>query len=249
MLVALVQCDICWEERESTLSRIESWVERAAAAGAELILLPEMFAVGFSMATDRVAEAEDGPTSRWLQAFAHDRNVSIGGSIPTRISTGRVRNRFVLATPRGVLTYDKVKPFAFAHEDDWYEPGPGTTTWEVSGVRMTPFVCYDLRFADLWWQRAPDTDVYLCVASWPASRRRHWLHLLVARAIENQAWVIACNRVGEGGGQSYCGDSMVVDPNGVVVAAAAEDEGIVLAQVDPARTQAVRAQLPFLADR
>jgi len=101
----------------------------------------------------------------------------------------------------------------------------------------------------MWWERAPRTEVYLCVASWPASRRRHWKHLLIARAIENQAWVVGCNRVGEGGGLDYAGDSMVVDPSGAVVVRASGAEEVLLAEIDPAATHRVRAEFPFLADR
>jgi predicted amidohydrolase len=96
---------------------------------------------------------------------------------------------------------------------------------------------------------APDTDAYLCVANWPSARRRHWQALLVARAIENQAYVVACNRVGRGGKLDYAGDSMVVDPVGEVLASAAGDEALLVAEVDPARVAQVREEFPFLADR
>ena len=249
MRIAAVQCDICWEDRAASLARLEPMVSGAVGAGAELIVLPEMFAVGFSMDTDRVAEDEDGPTLAWLAGVAKDHGVAIGGSIPTRVATGGVHNRFVMATSEGSFSYDKVKPFSYSGEHERYQAGRGTVTWSVAGVRITPFVCYDLRFGDLWWHRAADTEIYLCVASWPASRRRHWEHLLIARAIENQAWVVGCNRVGEGGGQDYAGGSMVVDPTGEVVAAASDTEEVLLADIDPALTHRVREEYPFLPDR
>jgi predicted amidohydrolase len=250
MRVGVVQHDIVWEDREATLAQITPRVTSLAKAGAELVALPEMFGVGFSMDTTKVAEDPGGPTETWLRAQAAEHGIWVGGSAPVRVAGGGVRNRFLLAGPDGrVLTYDKVKPFTHGGEAEHYEAGDGTTTWDVGGLRVTPFVCYDLRFAPLWWERAPDTDLYLCVASWPARRAAHWRSLLVARAVENQAAVIGCNRIGEGGGLSYAGGSIAVDALGHVLEdASTADTGFVVL-VDPAQTAQVRASLPFLADR
>jgi predicted amidohydrolase len=123
-------------------------------------------------------------------------------------------------------------------------------TVDVEGVRCSFFVCYDIRFADEFWSLARDTDCYVVPANWPASRRDHWTTLLRARAIENQAYVVGVNRVGDGGKLHYSGDSMIVDPFGVVCAQGPVDEETVLyADVDPARVAQVRAEYPFLDDR
>jgi omega-amidase len=114
---------------------------------------------------------------------------------------------------------------------------------------VTPFVCYDLRFADEFWAMAEHTDCYVVVANWPSSRRAHWQALLVARAIENQAYVIGVNRVGEGGGLHYSGDSRIIDPLGEILAAGAGGETILLADVDPVVVAETRKRFPFLADR
>jgi predicted amidohydrolase len=127
-------------------------------------------------------------------------------------------------------------------------------TVDVEGVRVSLFVCYDLRFADEFWVLAPDTDCYVVVANWPASRRDHWRVLVRARAIENQAYVVAVNRAGSGGGLDYAGDSAVVGPFGEELAVA-PDTGVVgteatlYADVDPAHVADIRARYPFLADR
>ena len=122
-------------------------------------------------------------------------------------------------------------------------------TVDVDGLRVSPLVCYDLRFADASWPLAAATDLYVYVASWPAPRRHHWRSLLVARAIENQAYVVGVNRVGSGGGLDYAGDSMAVDPMGEVLVDAGSGEAVVVVDVDPGRVEQVRAELPFLADR
>ena len=119
----------------------------------------------------------------------------------------------------------------------------------MAGVRITPFVCYDLRFADDWWPLAPTTDLYLCCANWPEARRSHWTALLQARAIENQAYVVGVNRVGEGGGLAYSGDSRIFDPLGEMLAGAARTETVLLADIDAAEVAKVRERFRFLQDR
>ena len=122
-------------------------------------------------------------------------------------------------------------------------------TVAIDGLRVSLFVCYDLRFADDFWALAADTDLYVVPANWPAARRHHWRSLLVARAIENQAYVVGANRVGRGGTIDYAGDSCIVDPLGVVLAQAAEVETVLVADVDPEIVAKTRAELPFMADR
>ena len=110
-------------------------------------------------------------------------------------------------------------------------------------------MCYDLRFADEFWALADTTDCYVVPANWPAARREHWMTLLRARAIENQAYVVGVNRVGEGGRLQYSGDSMIVDPFGEILAQAADEETVIAADIDPKRVQSVRSEYPFLQDR
>ncbi|HYH49741.1 MAG TPA: nitrilase-related carbon-nitrogen hydrolase, partial [Acidimicrobiia bacterium] len=145
--------------------------------------------------------------------------------------------------------YDKIHPFTYSGEHEHYAAGTRRITVDVEGIRVTPFVCYDLRFADEFWTEAQRTDCYVVVANWPAARRAHWQALLVARAIENQAYVVGVNRVGEGGGLAYAGDSRIIDPLGEVLAGGAGGETILLADVEPDVVTATRKRFPFLADR
>jgi predicted amidohydrolase len=245
--VALVQHDIVWEDRDSTLARVDALLD---GIDADLFVLPEMFAVGFTMSRD-VAEAPDGPTTAWLVARAAAIGAWIGGSIPVVLDGGdRPSNVFTLVSPGGdVHRYAKRHPFSYAGETEHYAPGAARITVDVDGVRVSPFVCYDLRFADAMWPIAADTDVYVVVASWPQARRAHWQTLLRARAVENQAYVLGVNRVGSGGGLDYAGDSAVIDPLGEVLVSASSVETVLTADIDPAAVAKVRAELPFLADR
>jgi predicted amidohydrolase len=258
MRVAAVQHDVVWEDRAATLRHLEPLVGTAAAGGARLVVLTEMFPTGFSMDPTRVAEPEGGPATDWLVRRAAAEGVWLCGSVAiwpagTDPAAPRARavNRFLLAGPDGSLArYDKLHPFTYAGEHEHYAPGSERgLVLDVDGVKVAPFVCYDLRFADEFWDLAPAVDCYVVVANWPTGRRTHWQALLVARAIENQAYVVGVNRVGEGDGIAYAGDSRVVAPSGEVLAGAAEIETVLLAEVDPAVVAATRARYPFLADR
>lgn len=258
MRVAVVQHDPVWEDAAATRAALDPVVAAAVAGGARLVVLPEMFAVGFSMRTDVTAEPEDGPTATWLRDTARTHGVWLLGTLPERRPDDeRPRNSCHVVDPDGTLVarYDKVHRFGYAGEDEHVAPqqlppGGGTVTVDVEGLRVTPIICYDLRFADLTWAAAQDTDCYVVPASWPAPRREHWRTLLRARAVENQAWVVGANRVGaDGNGLEHAGDSVVVDPLGRVHAEAAHAPTTLHADVDPATVAEVRGQLPFLRDR
>ena len=252
MKVAIVQHDIAWEDRDATYARLRPQIAAAAGTGARIVLLTETFSTGFSRHLDRVAEPRGGPAAQFLAAEAAAHDIWIGGSAFEVDQPGTAPfNSFVLAGPDGTEhRYRKMHRFGYGGEDERFSAGDKTVTVEVEGLRVSLFVCYDLRFADDFWGVAPDTDAYLVVANWPEARRRHWQALLPARAIENQAYVVAANRVGVGGGKlAYAGDSAIVDPMGDVLASASRTEALLVAEVDPARVAAVRAELPFLADR
>jgi predicted amidohydrolase len=251
MKVAAIQHDIVWEQPVDNHARLAPRIADAAASGARLIALTEMYATGFSMAGERIAEAVDGPSARFLAEQATATGAWVCGSIPTRDGKGLPTNRFVLVSPDGMHhVYDKLHPFSYAGEHEHYRSGNNTITVDVEGVRVTPFVCYDLRFADDFWEEAATTDLFVVVANWPAARRAHWQTLLRARAIENQAYVLGVNRVGTGDGVDYRGDSTIIDPFGEVLAVAEPDvEQTISADVDPARVTEVRERYPFLRDR
>lgn len=256
MRLAALQSDIVWEDPDANFERLRPWIATAATAGARLLLLPEMFACGFSMATDRIAETSDGPSAQFLRQQAKEHGLWIAGSLPElEAGAERPHNTLLLVGPDGTEhRYRKIHPFTYAREHESYRAGDSFTTVDIEGVRCTLFICYDLRFADEFWATARDTDVYLVAANWPEARRHHWQALAMARAIENQAYVVAVNRVGSGGPSPaktlhYTGDSRILDPMGNVLAAASGGETLLIADVDPARVAETREKFPFLADR
>lgn len=251
MRFGVVQHDIVWEDRAANFARLAPLVARAAGAGAEFVLLSETFSTGFSM-TPGIGEPEGGPSAQFLVEQAATHGVWVAGSCPEVAPDGDLPyNSFVLAGPDGTVhRYRKLHPFTHGGEHERFRAGEKPVTVEVGGLRVTPFVCYDLRFADVFWHAALDTDVYLVTANWPAARRLHWQTLLQARAIENQAYVVGCNRVGTAGdGTGHAGDSRIVSPMGELLATAAGVETVLVADVDPAEVTATRGRLRFLADR
>lgn len=251
MKIAALQSDIVWEDPQSNFERLRPWVRTAATAGARLLALPEMYSHGFSMATDRISEPPGGPSSTFLQEQAREHGLWIAGSVPEKAAgADRPHNTLLLAGPAGELhRYRKIHPFSCAGEHKHYRAGEDFVTIDLEGLRLTLFVCYDLRFADEFWVTAKDTDAYLVVANWPEPRRHHWMALLLARAIENQAYVVGVNRVGEDVKLRYTGDSRIIDPTGSILAAASEGETLLLAEVDPEVVQETRAAFPFAQDR
>lgn len=251
MRVAAIQHDISWKDAAGTHARVAPLVAQAADAGARLAVLTEMYATGFSMAAAEICQPADGPSVTFLREQADRHRMWVAGSVAVEGSDGgRARNRFVAAGPAGeIVTYDKRHPFTYANEHIEFEPGDAVTSFEIDGLRVTPSVCYDLRFADQYWAAGPTTDLFLVVANWPASRRHHWSSLLVARAIENQCYVAGVNRVGNADGLDYTGDSAIIDPSGETLVAAAGVETVLVADVTAERVVEVRQRFPFLQDR
>jgi predicted amidohydrolase len=257
MKVAAIQHDVVWEDGAATRARLAPMIAAAAGAGARLIVLTEMFPVGFTMRPEALAEPVDGPSAEFLHESAQAHSVWVCGSIPTQpgrgisgSASGKAVNRLLLVAPDGTRHhYDKIHPFTYGGEAEHYDGGTSFLTVDIEGLKTSFFICYDLRFANEFWALAPGTDCYVIPANWPESRRAHWQSLLSARAIENQAYVVGVNRVGEGGGLTYCGDSRIIDPLGEVIASGARTEALLVAEVDPAMVTATRDRFRFLQDR
>jgi predicted amidohydrolase len=253
--IAAVQHDIVWTDREANFERLAPMVASAVVDGAGLVLLTETFSTGFAVDLPGWGEERGGPSATFLQDQAKEHGAWVGGSCPeirpdAPADDQRPSNTFVLAGPDGTVhRYEKIHPFGYGGEEQHVRAGTELVTVDVAGLRVSLFVCYDLRFDEMW-QVAPDTDVYLVPANWPTQRRLHWTALLQARAIEDQAYVVGVNRVGDGGGLHYSGDSRILDPRGELLATGVdEEESIVLADVSAAEVTRTRERYPFLADR
>jgi len=256
MKLALLQHDIAWEDPEANFSHLAPLIADAARNGAQLVLLCEMFSYGFSMDTSKIAEPPGGPSTQFLASQAHQHGLWIGGSLPELThDSPRPKNTLTVAGPDGSLSrYAKIHPFSYGGEDAHYSAGSKLANLQVDGLSISLSVCYDLRFAYLYWHLAETTDLFVVVANWPAKRRQHWRSLLIARAIENQTWVAGVNRVGSGGGIAYSGDSLVVNPLGEIeadgdTAGDQNPEMALYADIDHDKTAQTRQRFPFLEDR
>lgn len=251
MEVVGIQLDIAWEDPRSNRERVDRLVEEADVEPGSLIVLPEMFATGFSMDVSAVAQPRAGETEMFLSSVARKCGVRVLGGVVTPGTGGKGRNEAVAFDEGGEETarYCKRHPFSFAGETDYYEPGDDIVTFGCSGFTVSPFICYDLRFPECFRMSVGrGTDVFVVIANWPAAREAHWQALLRARAIENQAYVIGVNRCGNDPNHSYSGRSLVVDPVGEVIADAGEKEGIVRAGLDGEFLAKCRREFPALAD-
>ena len=248
--VAGIQMDIVWERPAENFRRAESMTGQAANDGARLVVLPEMFATGFSMNAELVSGfAEEtrsflSDLSARLAIFILAGFAEPGDPMPANAAS--------IFDPSGaeILKYRKIHPFSLAGEDRHFMAGASVETVEIEGVMVTPLICYDLRFPEPFRMAAADTDLFCVIANWPRSRRYHWSTLLKARAIENQTFVLGVNRTGTGDGLEYSGDSVLLQPMGEESAAVEPgSEGYCSGEVDPTEVARIRKEFSFLRDR
>lgn len=213
--VTLIQSNLVWEDITKNLEMFSG--KLTSIGKTDIIILPEMFTTGFTMNAANLAETEDGGTIAWLKKSAKQYKSAIVGSIIYTNENGKFFNRLIWAFPNGeIKTYDKRHLFRMAEEHHTFSAGNSKLIVEYKGWKICPLICYDLRFPV--WSRNNKANSYDCliyIANWPAVRKEAWSKLLLARAIENQVYVIGVNRIGEDGkGILYAGNSIVVNPKG-----------------------------------
>lgn len=253
MKVAGLQFDIAWEQPDENFKRIEALARVAVEEGARLLVLPEMCATGFSMDVAKLATLTPS-IEAWMGSLAYDLQVTVvagmADALPGKeMCPGMNLARVYNPDGQAIATYQKIHPFSYGEEHRHYHGGNALARFEVEGVRITPYICYDLRFPELFRIAAANTDLMLVIANWPAARRHAWRSLLVARAIENQCFVLGVNRVGVGQGLVYSGDSLLIDPLGEILCDASDRPGVVMGDVAVATVVSVRERFPFLRDR
>lgn len=246
--VTLVQARLFWEDKAANLAAFDKMLDESAAR-TDIVVLPEMFTTGFTMNAGPLAEPMDGPTMAWLAARAARMDAVAAGSFIAK-EGGRYYNRLVWMRPDGSYdTYDKRHLFTLAGEHRTYTPGTRRLLVECKGWKILPLICYDLRFP-AWSRNVDDYGLLLYLANWPEPRRNHWRCLLAARAIENQAYTLGVNRIGEdGNGFSHTGDTSAFNYSGEELLHVANAEGCFTLTLSYAEQQAFRQKLPFLADR
>ena len=248
MRVCLVQYDIVWEDKPANMFRCERFFKSAAEQGAELIVFPEMTLTGFSMRSD-LAEAPDGDTCRFFGRLSAEYCIPcVFGYAEHR--GNELYNRLAFADCSGMIqkSYAKIHPFTIGGEE-YFAAGNELVSISQGGLEIGLTICYDLRFPELYTKLSDRCHAVIVSASFPASRREHWLTLLRARAIENQCYILGCNRTGYGGGIEYGGDSVVYSPDGREVAYAGCGEQLLLAEIDAKAVNELRKAFPVKNDR
>lgn len=251
--VGLIQSVTHWHDPAANRAMFDRWLSQVPDE-TEIVLLPEMFSTGFTMASAEQAEAMDGPTVSWLVDAARASGKTLCGSVVVALpavgdSGPDYVNRLLWVTAQGDVTgYDKRHRFRMAGEHLHYAAGQERVIVTHKGVRILLQVCYDLRFP-VFARNRGDYDVYLLVANWPAARQHHWNTLLAARAIENQCYVVAVNRVGEdGNGVVYGGGSGIYNFQGEPEVRSFETEEVLSGKLDLAAQASYREAFPAWQD-
>lgn len=246
-----LQLDTVWEDKAANFAKARELLDASPPSKGSLIVLPEMFATGFSCDLAKTIEPIDGESERFLRETAVQYKSAVIGGVITPGSEGKGKNQSLAISPEGgeLARYTKVQPFSLGGEADVHERGTSPVIFEWNGFKIAPLICYDLRFPEL--ARAAvklGAEVLVYIAAWPVKRYQHWITLLQARAIENQAYVIGVNRTGSDPQFSYNGRSLIVDPHGVIIADAGEREHVLRAQIEAQIVHEWRAQFPGIRD-
>ena len=246
MQISLIQLNIVWAQPSENIKKADFLIDSLPET--DLIILPEMFSTGFITQPNGIAENENGETLHWMVKKAKERNAAIAGSIAVE-SKEHFYNRFYFVEPDGKITYyDKRHLFSYSGEDKSFTPGNKRVIVPFRGVRILLQVCYDLRFP-VFSRNKGDYDLALYVASWPTQRVKQWLALLRARAIENQCYVAAVDRVGKDPSCEYCGGTLLLDPFGETLAECPmNEETTVTGKIDPDALKVYRKRFPAITD-
>lgn len=252
MKIACIQMDIAFGEPDVNFQRAAEYLMEAVQNGAETIVLPEMWNTGYALTElDALADSSNR-TLDFLGNFAKEHGVNIvGGSVSTKKQGGFYNTMYVVdKSGKLVSEYDKAHRFGLMDEHIHLEEGTGLGTFELDGTVCGGVICYDIRFPE--WIRAQALNgakVIFVPAEWPKARIDHWRILLQARAIENQCFIVAVNRIGSDPKNEFGGSSMVIAPWGEIRLDMKEQEGIGYADIDLSEVERVRKRIPVFADR
>lgn len=238
MKVALCQMNIIWEDKEKNLEKVNKFCKEASESGADVIFFPEMSCTGFTMNTDYSAEPEDDLfTINKVKQIAIDNGIDVGiGWVKKKTNSLKCENHYSIIDINGemISDYIKIHPFSYSNENNYFDGGNEIVHYTLGddNIPCSTFICYDLRFPEIFQIASRKAHCIVVPANWPKKRAEHWKALVKARAIENQVYLIAINCVGNIGDLEYSGDSMVVSGEGEVLSYAANEECIIYSELD-----------------
>lgn len=248
--VGLTQMDIVWEDKEQNQKTAERLMKQAVEQGVDLLVFPEMTLTGFTMNTE--CASEDMAHSASL-AFFRKKSLELHLAVIFGLvikEEGKCYNRLVCVSEGEVCyTYDKIHPFSYGEESQHYIGGDKVSVGRMKEMNLSGFVCYDLRFPEIFQAVADRVEVIFVIANWPKERLLHWETLLPARAVENQCYVVGVNRTGSGNGEEYVPSSVAFSPLGERLTKAGDTAELLIVELDVNQVKRVREQFPFRQDR
>jgi omega-amidase len=251
MNIVGVQMDTVWEDKAANHAKLAALLAAHPPEPGSLVVLPEMWATGFSMNVAAITETPERETERFFAVLAARYEIGLLGGMVTTGPDGLGRNEAVLFGLDGCETarYTKMHPFSFGTETRYYGRGSEVVLFEWQGFMVAPFICYDLRFPEVFRHAARHgAEVFCVLANWPEAREAHWRALLEARAIENQAYVLGVNRCGKDPNVAYSGHSLLFGPRGELLVDGGRDEVLLSTHLDKSALRIYRRDFPALAD-
>lgn len=250
MRVGLTQMDIVWENKEKNMEKAAKLMEQAAKQDVELLVFPEMTLTGFTMNTALAGEEMlFSSTLRFFKEASHKYHMAMAFGFVEDFGEEYYNKLMIVSEGRIVYDYDKIHPFNYGEEGKHYIGGHEIKTAMLKGIELSGFVCYDLRFPEIFQAVSDRADMILVIANWPKERVLHWETLLRARAIENQCYIIGVNRTGKGNGLEYTESSMAFDPSGERLTKAHSKAELMVVEVEPDKVREIRKEFPFKEDR
>jgi predicted amidohydrolase len=250
MKVASIQLNIAWENKQENLKKAERFIKTAKGDDCDLVVFPEMFNTGFSMNVNAIAEQPNSNTTNALCELAKKYNINLIAGYAEKDST-KGKNVALIIGREGEVNarYVKNHPFSVAKEHESFLSGNEQVVFEVDEIKSSIFICYDLRFPELFRKVAKDINIIFVIANWPEVRQPHWESLLKARAIENQCFIVGVNRIGtDGNDLVYGGGSHVFSPLGEDLSRGGKSQEYIVTDIDTSEVEAVRERFPFLQD-
>ncbi|MCY6484214.1 carbon-nitrogen family hydrolase [Clostridium aestuarii] len=250
MKIAVAQFNIDVRNKEKNQQKCEGFIAEAGKKKADIIIFPEMTLTGFSRNINRIGD-ENEETIEWFKEKADMHNINVCFGYVEKATSGKGKNNLSMVSPNGeeLLRYTKMHPFSYGREHEFYEKGNKIDFFKIDDSTFSAFICYDLRFPEIFQIASKKAQVIIVIANWPEARREHWITLLRARAIENQCYVIGANIVGETNRIIYSGDSMVIDPLGNIIVASHKKEELIVADIDVEKISEIRNSFNIKVDR
>ncbi len=241
--------DVFWEDVPKNMRKIESFVKEASQNSVELILFPEMALTGFTMDVSKFMLSEE-EILRWISHIAISNSINIGLGFGTKVDE-KGKNKYAIVSQKGkiLVLYTKIHPFTYSGEDKNYYKGNEISSCKIKEFQITPFICYDLRFPEIFQAASKESQLITLAASWPKAREEHWITLLKARAIENQCYIIGINRVGFGDGLEYSGKSIFVNPDGKILNQMNSREMLIIEDLKMEEIKVVKDRFDIKKDR